>query len=138
MCIYSSFTVFFDEPFWVGVYERVNDGKLEASRIVFGSEPKDYEVYEFLMENWKNLKFSPQIEAEQVANRKINPKRVQRQVKNQLEQSGVGTKAQQALKLQQEAGKVERRHNSKEKREAEERRKFEIKQLKRKEKHKGR
>ncbi len=138
MCIFSSLTVFFDEPFWVGVYERVNDGKLEASRIVFGSEPKDYEVYEFLMENWKRLKFSPPIDAESIAARKINPKRVQRQVKNQLEQTGVGTKAQQALKLQQEAGKLERRMNSKEQREAKEQYKYQIRQEKKKEKHKGR
>ncbi len=138
MCIYSSLTVFFDEPFWVGVYERVCDDKLEVSRVVFGSEPKDYEVYEFMMENWENLRFSPQVETEQLSHRKINPKRLQRQVKNQLEQTGIGTKAQQALKLQQEAGKCQRRENSKAKREAKAQRKFEMRQEKKKEKHRGR
>lgn len=138
MCIFSSLTVFFDEPFWVGVYERVEAGKLEASRIVFGAEPKDYEVYGFLMENWKALKFSPQIDAEGAAARKVNPKRIQRQVKKQLEQTGVGTKAQQALKVQQEAGKLERKQNSKAQREEREQYKFQVRQEKKKEKHRGR
>ena len=31
-------TVFFEEPFWVGVYERVTEGRLEAARVVFGDE----------------------------------------------------------------------------------------------------
>jgi hypothetical protein len=25
-------TVFFDDPFWVGIYERVNDGKMEVAK----------------------------------------------------------------------------------------------------------
>ncbi len=37
-------TVFFEEPFWVGVFERVVDGKLSVCKITFGAEPKDYEV----------------------------------------------------------------------------------------------
>ena len=34
-------------------------GQLEACRIVFGAEPKDYEVYDFLLKNWHRLRFSP-------------------------------------------------------------------------------
>ena len=84
------------------------------------------------------MKFSPPIDAESVAIRKINPKRVQRQVKNQLEKTGVGTKAQQALKLQQEAGKIERKQNSKAQREEREQYKYQLRQEKKKEKHRGR
>ncbi len=40
----SSFTVFFEGPFWVGVYERFTDAGLEACKVTFGSEPKVYEV----------------------------------------------------------------------------------------------
>ena len=35
-------TVLFDEPFWVGLYERETDGRYEVARVVFGAEPKDY------------------------------------------------------------------------------------------------
>ena len=30
-------TVFFEGPFWVGVFERVEDGKLSVCRVVLGS-----------------------------------------------------------------------------------------------------
>ena len=38
-------TVFFAEPFWIGVFERISEGKLSVCKITFGAEPKDYEVY---------------------------------------------------------------------------------------------
>ena len=39
-------TVFFEDPFWVGVVERIAEGSLSASKITFGAEPKDYEVWD--------------------------------------------------------------------------------------------
>ena len=56
----------------------------------------------------------------------------------QIRNTGIGTKSQQALKLQQEQLKTERKIVSREYREAEKQRQFELKQQKRKEKHKGR
>ena len=67
-----------------------------------------------------------------------NPKWVQREVRKQVQNVGIGTKSQQALKLQQEQLKTERKIVSREQREAEKQRKFELKQQKRKEKHRGR
>lgn len=129
--------VFFEEPFWVGVFERVCDGKLSVSRVVFGAEPKDYEVYEFLLAQYQHLKFSPAVDAEVKAPPQ-NPKRLQREARKQTQAAGIGTKSQQALKLQQEQGKLRRKTMSREKREAEEQRKFELKQQKKREKHRGR
>lgn len=130
-------TVFFEEPFWVGLYERECDGRFEVCKITFGAEPKDYEVYDFFLKNWSKLKFSPFVEAATFVERKINPKRMQRLIKKQIENVGVGTKAQQALKLQQEQSKLERNSYSREKRNEEKQRRFIIKQEKRKEKHRG-
>ena len=48
------FTVFFEEPFWCGVYQRQEGRNLEAARMVFGAEPKEYEVLAFLLQNWKS------------------------------------------------------------------------------------
>ena len=42
-------TVFFEEPFWVGIFERIEDDKLSVAKVTFGAEPKDYEVYQFLL-----------------------------------------------------------------------------------------
>ena len=40
-------TVYFEEPFWVGVFERIEDGKLFVAKVTFGAEPKDYEVQDY-------------------------------------------------------------------------------------------
>lgn len=133
----AKLTVFFEEPFWIGIYEREADGKYEVCKITFGAEPKDYEVYEFLLMNWKRLRFSKSMEVERIAQKRINPKRMQREIKNQLQNNGIGTKAQQALKLQQEQGKLERKKYSREQKEAQKERQFELRQEKRKAKHKG-
>ena len=129
-------TVYFEDPFWVGVFERVEDKKLTAAKVTFGVEPKDYEVLEFINRNYYHLQFSPTIEAV-VKDGKKNPKRAQREAKKQTLEKGIGTKSQQALKLQQEQNKKERKVRSREQREAEKQRLFELKQIKKKEKHKG-
>lgn len=133
----GTLTVFFEEPFWVGVFERIGEGQLSVCKVTFGAEPKDYEVYEFILKNYYRLRFSPAVAAV-VKETKSNPKRIQRQVHKQLQENGVGTKSQQALKLQQEQMKTERKSVSREQREAEKERKFELKQQKKKEKHRGR
>ncbi|KAI4442074.1 DUF2992 family protein [Schaedlerella arabinosiphila] len=130
-------TVFFEEPFWVGVFERISDGKLSVCKVTFGAEPKDYEVYDFVLKNYYRLRFSPAVETD-VKEAGRNPKRVQREVQKQVQNMGIGTKSKQALKLQQEQLKIERKIVNREQREAEKQRQFELKQQKKKEKHKGR
>ncbi len=130
-------TVFFEEPFWVGVFERVSDGKLSVCKVTFGAEPKDYEIYDFVLKNYYRLRFSSTV-ATDVKETGRNPKRVQREVRKQIQNTGIETKSQQVLKLQQEQMKIERKIVSREQREAEKQRQFELKQQKRKEKHRGR
>ena len=56
-------TVYFDNPFWVGVFERIEDEKLSVCKVTFGAEPKDYEVcFEFVLKNYSQLKFSPSVD----------------------------------------------------------------------------
>ena len=55
-------TVFFEEPFWVGIFERIEDGKLSVAKVTFGAEPKDYEVQEYIQKCYFSLKFSPVVE----------------------------------------------------------------------------
>ena len=134
----SRLTVYFEDPFWVGLYEREDGGRYEVSRIVFGAEPKDYEVYAFLLAQWSRLRFSPALETEQTQERRVNPKRMQRRIQRELERTApAGTKAQQALKLQQEEGKLARRTRSCRQREEEKERQFALREEKRREKHKG-
>lgn len=130
-------TVFFEEPFWKGVFQRIKEGKLSVCKVTFGAEPKSYEIYEFILKNYYQLRFSSAV-ATDVKEASCNPKRVQREVQKQVQNTGIGTKSQQALKLQQEQLKTERKSMGREQREAEKQRQFELKQKKRKEKHRGR
>ena len=130
-------TVFFEEPFWIGVFERISDGRLSVCKVTFGAEPKDYEVYDFVLKNYDKLEFSPAVDTEvrKVVN---NPKKLQRNAKKQLQSKGIGTKSQQALQLQREQMKTERKKVNREQKEAEKRRLFELKQQKKRGKHRGR
>ncbi|MBQ1173209.1 MAG: YjdF family protein [Lachnospiraceae bacterium] len=129
-------TVYFEEPFWIGIFERIEDGKLSVAKVTFGAEPKEYEVQEYVQKYYFSLKFSPAVDTV-VKDIKRNPKRMQREAKKQMQEIGIGTKSQQALKLQQEQNKQERKVRSQEKKEAEKLRMFELKQQKKREKHKG-
>lgn len=56
----SKLTVFFEKPFWVGVFERVEEGKLSVSKVTFGAEPKDYEIYAFILEKQRQFDLKQQ------------------------------------------------------------------------------
>ena len=129
-------TVYFEEAFWIGVFERIEDGKLSVAKVTFGAEPKDYEVQQYIRKHYSSLKFSPAVDTV-VKDMKRNPKKMQREAKKQMQETGVGTKSQQALKLQQEQNKQERKKRSHQKKEVEKKRMFELKQQKKREKHKG-
>ena len=130
------FTGFFEEPFWCGVYQRQEGRNLEAARMVFGAEPKEYEVLAFLLQNWKQLRFGSTDSAPSAVERK-NPKRMQREAGKQTKEKGVGTKAQQALAALREEQKTERKVRSKAEKLAETERRFRLRQVKRLKKHKG-
>jgi hypothetical protein len=125
-------TVYFEDPFWVGVFERISDDKLSVCKVTFGAEPKDYDIQDFIIRNFYGLKFSPTVEVElkQTAD---NPKRRQRNAGKQMQNTGIGTKSQQALQKQREEMKTERRQISKEMREAEKQKQYDLKQKKERE-----
>ena len=132
----ASLTVFFEDPFWIGVFERIEDVKLSVCKVTFGAEPKDYEVWDYILYHYYELAFSPAIETE-IRQTADNPKRRSRNARKHLENTGIGTKSQQALQKQREEMKTERRQVSREEREAEAQRRFEMKQAKKKEKRRG-
>ena len=38
------------------MFERISEGKLSVCKVTFGAEPKDYEVYDFVLRNYYRLK----------------------------------------------------------------------------------
>ena len=127
-------TVFFEHPFWVGVFERVEENRWSVCRVVFGSQSKDYEVYEFVLQQYRHLKFSTGEAAEVKSVKCI----LQKQKEYFLQRMEcICSKSQMALQQQREEMKLERRVESKQQRELEKKRKFQLKQEKRKQKHRG-
>lgn len=130
-------TVYFADPFWVGVIERIAGGHLSAAKITFGAEPKDYEIAGSIQRHFYELRFSQSVPTERREAKK-KPKTAQRDAKRQMQQVGIGTKSQQVLKLQHEEKRLEGRKKNREEKQAKAERLFLLKQQKRKEKHRGR
>ena len=118
----TKLTVFFEPPFWVGVFERIERQRLSVCKITFGAEPKDYEVWEYLLKNHSRLRFSPSVAAPQ-KKAAANPKRSQRQLRKETA-AGIGTRSQQALQMQREATKLARTAQNRAQRDEEKQRRF--------------
>ena len=132
----STLTVYHDGQFWVGLAERVEDGRYGVVRIVFGAEPSNEEILQFVASEWAKLAFfgdDPTEESKPVK----NPKRRAREASRALKQPAMGTKAQQTLASQREAMKRESVHARSQRRADEAEARFEQRKLKRKQKHRG-
>ena len=132
-------TVLFNEPFWIGIFEVYENDGYKVCKVTLGSEPKDEDIYHFILKEFKNLKFSSIIAN---LNRKLvikreNPKRMQRKIRKETKNEGIGTKAQIALKKQYEENKLINKKINKDRKNEIKERKFQLKQIKKKKKHKG-
>ena len=76
-------TLFFDDPFWVGHLERLRDGRLEVARVVFGAEPSNAEILEFIQGPAWRFPTSPPVGQAASPLPIANPKRRQRAVARQ-------------------------------------------------------
>lgn len=133
-----SLVVYFEDPFWVGVCERLEDDLLQAAKVTFGAEPKDAEVWELVCTHWHALDFSPCVDA--CAHAKglpANPKRRQRAARRAVAFRGASTRSQLALSRARELEKQEHQSARRERREALTAAKYAKKKQKRKEKHGG-
>lgn len=135
----TTLSIFFEGPYWVAILEQVTADKLRAARYVFGSEPSDPEVYEFIDQHYADLltHLSEPIPISEHATKQINPKRQQRLIQKQINESHSSTKAQEALRLQLETNKKAKQQHKKRDREALQAFKRAQKIQKRKEKHRG-
>ena len=130
-------TVYFEGPFWVGLFERWEGEGYCVSKLTFGPEPRDAEVWERVLREFDRLPFSPGIPSER-REEPANPKRARREARRQMETlPRTGTKAQQALALQREEGKLARRERTRAEREVAEAERFRQRQEKRREKRRG-
>ncbi|MBW5470813.1 DUF2992 family protein [Brevibacillus formosus] len=132
-------TVYYDGQFWVGVVEENDNGRLKAGRHLFGSEPKDNEILEFIQKNLHEVtnKLSQEVDIKTSCDRRVNPKRLARQVARELSMKGISSYAQEALKLEYEKRKKEKKVYTRQQRDEMKERKRELKLQKAKAKHRG-
>ncbi|MDG6105710.1 YjdF family protein, partial [Dactylosporangium aurantiacum] len=114
----ATLTVFFDDPFWVAVLELHDDGRVRATRHVFGAEPTDAELHQFLLRHGTALlaraeRAAPVDGAEPAAPAR-NPKRLAREA----QRARPGTAAQEALRKELELRKQASAARSRQDREA--------------------
>ena len=130
-------TVFFEDPFWVGVFEKQHEGSISVARHVFGGEPTDTEVYHFILTRYWDVKYSSPAEGVLEERKPANPKRLQREAAKLMKQKGISTQSQELMRLEREKNKQQRQSVSKVQRDAEALEMFRLKQEKKREKHKG-
>ncbi|MEV4742457.1 DUF2992 family protein [Streptomyces sp. NPDC049555] len=126
----STFSVFFEGPFWVGVLEIAGPEGVRAARHVFGGEPTGAELEEFVRRDFTALLATalaaPAVPACRTATpvRQVNAKRAARAAAREQAARPVTTAAQEALHEAYQQARSENRAATKRRRavEAEERR----------------
>lgn len=129
--------IFFEDPFWIGLFESILDDQLSVCKVTFFSEPSDQEIYEWIIRKYSLLKFSPKVKTV-VKKMSDNPKRRQREAKKLSHQLKIGTKSQQALKLQHEQLVSEKKELKKRNEKQQKEFQYQLKKEKHKAKHRGR
>ncbi|MFJ2778409.1 YjdF family protein [Kitasatospora sp. NPDC087315] len=110
----STFSVFFDDPFWVGVLEIAGSGGVRAARHVFGGEPGNAELLAFVRQDFGRLLdaalAAPEVAAERRARQpRVSPKRLARQAAKEQTARPLSTAAEEALaRAHQDAGHLNR------------------------------
>lgn len=131
-------SVFYDGQFFTALFERNDELGYSAARTVFAAKPSDAEILGLILKGYGTLRFSSPSDDDDIKPLAANPKRRQRQAAKAAVLPAMSTKAQKALKAQHEQSKAACKAAGKQRREDAEAVKFEIRQLKRKQKHKGR
>lgn len=127
-------TVYFDDPFYVGVFERTAGEQYQVSKVTFGAEPTLPEIQSYIMKYFDTLIFT---EAETVTpgSRIKNPKRRKREAHKQTRLKS--TRSQLAISRERERQKKVNKRERRALVEFQQRMRYEKKKQKKKEKHRG-
>jgi hypothetical protein len=136
--IEGTFTITFEPPFWVGIVERHDERGYAVARIIYGAEPDNEMIISSIREGYRNLKFTEPTPEPPQMQKTLNYKRQQRELHHLLEkEQGIQPEVADALKAERERQIVERKHKEKAEKEAEEERKYQLRQERHKDKKKG-
>jgi len=136
----SRLTILFDAPYWIGLLELEDEGVLYAARHIFGAEPSDQEVYEFVQREVTQLlaSMTAGIPLAAAPRRTMSFKRMQRETKRAVLNTEITSRAYEAMRVQLEQHKQARQHTSREEREQHREHKRAVAEMKAKARHRGR
>jgi Protein of unknown function (DUF2992) len=140
----SQLTVFFDGQFWVAVIEIQNENSLRSARYVFSQEPSDPEILAWV-QSAAFMRFLEDVDSTTAVPSDLssgrgktpNPKRALRIARRAMLAVGPSSKADEAMRLNREANKKQRKSVSAAERAAEEERQFLLRRQRTKARHRG-
>ncbi|MBS0622844.1 MAG: YjdF family protein [Verrucomicrobia bacterium] len=133
-------TIFFDQRYWVGTFERTDKKGYAVAKHIFGGEPADPEIYDFVLNHYQDLNFGEPKEFT-LEIKRMNPKRVQKEVRREMEKLKETTRpstfAQDYMREELEKKKLEKKRQSSAEKQTRKEAQFALKQQKKKDKQKG-
>lgn len=137
-------TVYFDGVFWSALIEFSDSkGRYKAFRHVFGPEPKHKDIMDFIsfslgkeLCRYERVETSSRVEMP-LNQKKVNPKRMQRQVNKAKKQPVLSTKAQLVMQEMHTILKEEKKIANRELKEVDKQFKYQQKKEKRHQKKRG-
>jgi len=97
-CVTSVFTIFFEDPFWVGILEENYNGINYMGKHIFGAEPSNSELLLFYVYEFENIN-KIKISETDIKTKKMNFKKSISKSKKAQNKIGVGTKSQNLFKM---------------------------------------
>jgi len=97
-CITSVFTIFFEDPFWVGILEENYNGINYMGKHIFGAEPSNSELLQFYIYKFENID-RIKINETNVETKKMSFKKGINKSKKVQNKIGIGTKSQNLFKV---------------------------------------
>ena len=75
-----------DKSFWVAMFEHKIGKEVAVANHIFGAEPTNPEIYEFILKHYSDLRFSKPVTLDEltVKIKWINPKRIKLKLENWL------------------------------------------------------
>jgi hypothetical protein len=131
----------FEAPFWIALIENFDEGYSVAREVIGTSEPTGVELNDFFNRfDFKHTRFTRTSEENIATVKKLTFKRQIREARKMQADSSVlhsYSKAHTMLKLQRTENNNQQKKNLRKQKEELHNRQFELRQVKKKEKHKG-
>jgi len=96
-CVTSVFTIFFEDPFWIGILEENYNGINYMGKHIFGAEPSNSELLQFYIYEFENIN-KINIGKTGIETKRVNFKKSMNKSKKAQNKIGIETKTQNLFK----------------------------------------